>query len=408
MSKGGKNYGCDGFFPKRPGRRGTGVHGSGLAQWASGEGYDRVMEGTFNAQTNIDVRVVATVDRYLEALGVMPRGISEFLKICLQGLLTEATNAGIEPIADVEEALVQLRSRGYRLDQFDGRKKGRLGMALHAQEHRLEMDQPNFETNLGGLAATYKQPRIDREMENEANKIINSPWIDARAKVLAPEYGVSIQEARIHAINEFRDKTPEEREELEKDYRSNLARDAAKAHEATTANYSKQKAEAPKDRWELRLEAIVIELYEKNSQLAIPMDGNTIALAAQDQLKKEKKEYDTWLTQNAPQTEEIMEIVPWLAEQGLKGQEAVSKAHSIIDRRRKQREAIEAKTGKKLEKMTLQEQEELATKLGIKIEEQQEDLTPVNDSPEELRRKAELRAKEDAELFSNLGKPTKE
>jgi hypothetical protein len=126
--KGGMNYNCGGFWRK----------GVSKEDFLANEGFDRAMSGTFNAQTNVDVRVFGTVDMFLRSKGQYARGTSELLKICLGIIYDHALSEGTSPFMEVLPCIEYLEEMGYRLNQFETYKRRRITTALKAEALREE------------------------------------------------------------------------------------------------------------------------------------------------------------------------------------------------------------------------------------------------------------------------------
>jgi hypothetical protein len=124
--KGGSNYNCGGFWRK----------GVSREDFLANEGFDKAMSGTFNAQTNVDVRVFGTVDLFLRSKGQYARGTSELLKICLGIIYDHALAEGTEPFIEVLPCIEYLEEMGYRLNQFETYKRRRITTALKAEALR--------------------------------------------------------------------------------------------------------------------------------------------------------------------------------------------------------------------------------------------------------------------------------
>lgn len=131
-----------------------------LEDWLAGdEGYSKAMKATFNAQTNLDIRVVATLDKMLLQHGWQTRGVSELVRECVRLVFDYALRQGIVPITDIEEAVDYLASRNYSLQQFDSWKRTRLMTAKRAEALRAEYGRDVRIENIC-VADTKEEPPV--------------------------------------------------------------------------------------------------------------------------------------------------------------------------------------------------------------------------------------------------------
>lgn len=192
----GKNYGNDGFWPKGRGSK------AGLVDWLATTGREKAMGNTFNAQTNVDIRAVATIDKFFKLHGILVRGTSELMRECVKMILKAALASEIEPITDIEEAIDYLYNAGYSTRQFDTYKKSRLATALRAEHLGKERTGQDVSAILGQVIVQERLAECGPEPYVPPPKDKYDLWAETRATEIQREKNIKIGYARYEADDE--------------------------------------------------------------------------------------------------------------------------------------------------------------------------------------------------------------
>jgi hypothetical protein len=114
------------------------TRGTALEEWLQREeGQDEVAKTTLNAQTWVDIRAMALIDKFLRVHGIEVARMSELLREVVRMAVTTAQLDGIRIDLDIERSIEYLASKGYSMQQYtSGRQpKRNISLAMQAQAY---------------------------------------------------------------------------------------------------------------------------------------------------------------------------------------------------------------------------------------------------------------------------------
>jgi hypothetical protein len=120
----------------------------------SEEGEEVTYKKSLNVQTYVDIRALASLDRFLCDNGIVVRTISEILRELIQMTMVTIREEGVELETSVEAAAMYLEQRGFSMAQYEGsdKQRKRLGLALQAESYAYSFRKGTREvvTDTGG------------------------------------------------------------------------------------------------------------------------------------------------------------------------------------------------------------------------------------------------------------------